>query len=377
MFENENVVSVMRDLYVKTPKALKALLADLRRQGYEIQDLRKAEHRKERGTTVQEMEQNGWSLWYASLPDMRRGKCKSCNSLIDTRGIQSHGHKCEVCGEVTYYDLIDGSTLTFVFNNDGERGLMSPQLRLKVKRWDAENGLLYLYPEFLKGGLSVVTDKKAEDYFYRHTDKWYYDLSGESKIVVIAYTLQWNRDTAAIEPYDSTDHYWNHSIVKVWDGKEYNEYDHLPIPESMSIYEAWHWSPLPATPYLHEKILHAAGQVSDKGYYYQDGRQAFYSNQWAEMAKFVRHFTVLDSDKFDAAWPRFRTSGPGGIDDLARFCHDNPVVENKPNIGNTLVAMGKAIEGKPLAKNETEEAIRGAATPEGRSFLSGLLGRKR
>jgi len=377
MFENENVVSVMRDLYVKTPKALKTLLADLCKRGYEIKDLRKDEHRHDRGATVKQMEENGWSLWYASLPDLRRGKCKSCGSLISVVGVHSHGHKCEVCGEVTYYDLVDGSTLTFVFNDDGERGFMSPQLRMKVRFWDVESGILYLYPEFLEGGLSVVTGERAEAYLKRNSNSWRYGSVGDGKVIAIDYSFQWNRATAKIEPYDSYGHYWNCSIVKVWEGKEYSEFDRLPIPESMSIFEAWHWSPLPATPHLHERILSAAGQVSDKGYYYQDGRQAFYPGQWQEMAKFVRHFTVLDGDRFDAAWPRFRNSGPGGIDDLAHFCHSNPVVENRPNIGNALVAAGKLIEGQPLTEDEKREAVRGAKTDEGIDFIRGLLGKKR
>lgn len=374
MFENKDVVSVMGNLYVKTPKALKSLLADLGRRGYEVKDLRKESYRLDRGTTVEQMEKNGWSLWFASMPDLRFGKCNSCKSLISTVGIRVHGHKCESCGEVTYYDMVDGSTLTFVFNTS-DRGFMSPQLRMKVKLWDVANSVLYLYPEFLEGGLSVVTGQRAETYLKQNSQLWRYASIGEEKLIAIYYPLEWKSDSAVIEPYDISGHHWNHKIVKVWDGKEYGEFDRLPVPESMSIYESWHWSPLPATPRLHERILSAAGQVSDKGYYYQDGRAAFSSRHWQEMAKFVRHFTVLDGDRFDAAWPRFRNSGPGGIDDLAHFCHGNPIVTNEPNIANTLIALSKASGGQSLTEDETREGLRGLGS-DGADVLKSLFKKK-
>lgn len=377
MFENENVVQIMRDLYVKTPEALSELLTDLQGRGYEVTDLRKDKYRLDRGATVAQMEEKGWSLWFASMPDLRRGKCNSCGSLISVVGVHSHGHKCEICGEITYYELVDGSTITFVFNNNEERGFMSPRLRMKVKLWDVENSLLYLYPEFLEGGLSVVTGDSADDYLKQNSRFWRKGSVGSGELIVIEYSLKWDRRTALIEPYDSYGHYWNHTIVKIWEGKEYGEYGELPIPESMSIYETWHWAPLPATRNLHERILSAARQVSDKGYYYQDGRQAFYTGNWKEMAKFVRHFTVLDGDRFDAAWPKFRNSGPGGIDDLAHFCHGNPIVENRPNIGNVLTAVGKMMEGQSLTDDEMREAVRGASTDEGTDLVRLFIGKIR
>ena len=367
----------MRDLYVKTPQALEALLAELRRVGYEIKDLRKDEFRADRGVPVSEMEEKGWSLWYASLPDIRHGKCKSCGSVISVAGVRFHGHKCEICGEVTYYDLVDGSTMKFVFLNNRERNFLSPKLKMRVKRWDVEQEDIYFYYEFLEGGLSVVTGNQATAYLNENKRLWQVIEEDGQKLLKVRYSLYWDRDTAAIEAYDSYGHYWNHSIVKIWDGKEYGELDHLPIPESMNIFETWHWSPLQATPYLHERILSAAGQVSDKGYYYQDGRSFFMASEWKEMAKFVRHFTVLNGDRFDDAWPKFRSSGPGGIDDLAHFCHGNPVVENRPNIGNILVVASKLIEGKPLTESEITEAVRGVESEEGVDLIRGFLGKKR
>ena len=372
---NEDVVNVMGDLYVKDRLALARLLFQLKRAGYQIDNLRRAEYRKRDGTSVRNMEKNGWSLWFAKLPNIRFGLCGSCNKLISVRGIQSHGHKCEKCGAVTYYKLVDGSTLRFVFNNDEERGPFSPQLNMKVKRWDTENGFLYLYYNFLDGGLSTVTGEKALSYLDRNKDKWGIVKEDGVDLLKIKYTLDWNRETAVIEPYDTWGSESNHNIVKVWKAKQYDEWDRLPVPETISIFESWHWAPLPVSPTLHSRILHAAHQTDDQGYFYQDGRSYFTSGHWTEMAKFVRHFTQLNADDFDKAWPSFRRDGPGGVADLARFCCANAKVRNDPNIGNVLVALGKGMGGHRLTDQEVEAAKHGLGDPATKEFLRGLRGR--
>lgn len=361
--KNDDLIAVMGDIYVKTPNALKRLLAQLKKMGYEVDNLREDEYRKKKGTTVQVMEKNGWSLWLAKLPDLRFGVCDNCKKLISTSGIQSHGHKCEECGAVTYWELVDGSTIRFAFM-DEERGMFSPELNMKVKRWDTESGYLYLYPDALdRGGLSVVSGDNAQAYLDRNKDKWKYGSDGDGKLIVIKYDIQWNSKTAVINPHDHYGSQSHHKIIKIWKGKQYSEWGRLPVPEMISIYESWHWAPLPVTAGLHSRILHAAGQVDDKGWHYQDGR-AFYSDRvWQEMAKFIRHFTQLDADAFDLAWPRFRSDGPGGIDDLARFCHPSAIVRNEPNIGNVLIAVSKAAGGRSLTTGEVEAAKHGLADP--------------
>src|SRR5690606_40187283 len=62
-----------------------------------------------------------------------KGKCNSCESLIDTTGIRSHGHTCEVCGEVTYLEMIEGSTIRFSFHGE-ERTMLGPELNMEVFR---------------------------------------------------------------------------------------------------------------------------------------------------------------------------------------------------------------------------------------------------
>lgn len=374
--EKHDVVDVAGDLYVKTPKALKRLMRELRYNGYVIENLRNAGYRKERGVEVSTMEKNGWSLWFAKLPNIRHGVCGSCNQLISTRGIQSHGHKCEKCGSVTYYELVEGSLITFVFNKDKERGMFSPQLKMEVHHWDTREGYLYLCPEPLAGGLSNVTGELAQEYLNRNSTEWTNVEVDGLTLMKVKYPLKWDRNVAAIEPYDIYGHKWNHKIVKVWKGKRYSEYDRLPVPETISIYESWHWHKHSSSPKLHSLLLHAVHQVDDKGYYYQDGRQAFWDGTWTEMAKFVRHFTTLDADAFDRAWPRFRKSGPGGIDDLARFCHTEPDVRDEPNIGNVLIGISKSANGQSMTRDEINAAKKGLNLPEAKEFLAGLLRRK-
>lgn len=351
------------------------MLEELKAKGYEIDDLRQAKHRQDDGVSVETMEKNGWSMWFAKLPDIRRGKCNSCDAYISTLGIQTHGHKCENCGEATYYDVVDGTRMRFEFLSERYRGVMfSPQLSMNAKRWDTEEGFIYFYREFHDGGLSVVTGERAEAYLAEHAGLWEEVEEDGVKLLKMRYPNPWRRDEAAIEPYETYGHHFNYKKVKLWDGTEYREWDRLPIPEMISIYEAWHWSPVPKSPTIHERIMSACGQVSDKGYYYQDGRIAIYEGVRDPMARFIRHFTELDAEAFLAAWPRFRKSGPGFIDDFARFCHEAPIIENRPNFGNTLVAMGKAVEGKPLSRHELDEAERGVREdPVGLDFLSEVI----
>lgn len=357
-FENKNVVLISNDLYIKTPDALEEVLKKLRALGYKIKDLRKEE--SDRRISVPEMEKNGYPLWYARLEDVQKGKCGTCHSLIKTKGIRSHGHKCEVCGAVTYYEIVDGTKVRFRFLNPAyEHVMLPPDIRFEAKRFDAENSALYLYPDPLGGSFGVVTGEKAKKYLEFNREYW--DLIEEEGqlLLKVKYSSTGMLEDSDINMCDVFGHVYNHKIVRVWKGKEYPEYGEFPIPESMPIYEAWHWAPLNASPTLHARILSAAHMVTDMGYYHQDGSQAFYPVHWERMAKFIRHFTTLDAKNFDRSWPHFRNSGPGGIDDLAHFCSDDPVIENQPNIFNSITALGKIMQGQSLTGREAKEAIRG------------------
>lgn len=347
-------------LYAKSPKALKALFKELKRKGYEIEDcsVSKGEpgsfgHRPPR--KVQEKE--GWSLWFAKLKDnicQPKGKCGSCHKYIDTAGIRSHKHKCELCGAYTYREYIDGSIVRFKFISD-ERVISEPTLKMKVFDYDDKLGCLLLYrvPEDGNGFNDCTTDKAA-DILVRNRDKFTHVERGGNDFLAIRY----NPYSGCIEPdavismYEVWNDFWNHKIVKLYDGKEYGEHDTLPIPETYNIYEAWHWAPLKPSPKLHEKIIHAAGMVSDCGYYYQDGRTAFYDIHLRRMRLFVEHFTTISLKEWDKMIAFAPKSGPGMIKAIATFCYDSPEIENRPNVGNLLVGTGKILEGQKLTHRE-------------------------
>lgn len=358
-----DLIWVRNGLYCKTPTSLKGAIKELKCIGYKVKDLRKDKDTLER-CTVEQLEAGSGMLWFASLKDVRHGKCGSCGSLISTRGIQSHGHTCEVCGEVTYYELVEDSTVRFTFR--GDDGFFPPELHMEVKRWDVEEGWLYLKYAFLDLGRRCLFGDEAEDYLAANTDKWELVEEDGEKLLRVKYRSGFMvpRDDDTIEMRDHFGGYRNFKIVKVWDGVEYDEYDrNFPLPDTVLLYEAWRWSPLPVTPTLHERLFRVVSQVSRKDYWYQDGRPEFKRAMYEEMGVFVRHFTSLDADAWDAAMLDFRLDGPGGIDDVAAFCHPEAVVQDEPNVGNLLVALGDAIEGRPVHPNQLAAAKRVSGDP--------------
>jgi len=365
---DDDIVAVKGNLYAKSKKALDRLLDELRQKGYQIDDLRQSDFRKRDGVSVEQMEEKGWSMWYAKLPDIRFGKCGSCQAIIDIHGIHSHGHTCEKCGAVTYYEIVDGTTIRFHFiDRHNENTMFSPDLKMKAKRWDTENGFLYLYYDFLKnGGLFTLADQKAKHYLNLNKDSW--ELVEE-----LRYPLVWSYDESAIDPMEINQHYYNSSVVKIWDGVEYSEWGKLPIPETISIYETWHWAPLKKSPTIHAKIMSACGQVSDKGYYYQDGRTAIYESVCEDMANYIRHFTTLDAGSFLKAWKTFSKSGPGFIDDFANWCHETPIVEDRPNVFNTINTAFNIAAGKPISSRELKTAIKGEQDPHAKDIVEMLI----
>ncbi len=150
--------------------------------------------------------------------------------------------------------------------------------------------------------------------------------------------------------YDNGDlnyHHLNFDIVLEWKGTEYSEYcTNFPIPQSFSIYETWYWAPLESSPTLHEKVLSSVGAISNKGWYAQDGRQFFTQKSMEQMGKFVRYFTKLNADAWDEKSRHFRLDGPGGVDDVANFCHPNSKINETPNIINELVYLSDAQKSK-------------------------------
>ncbi|MBU1970306.1 hypothetical protein KJ605_00805, partial [Patescibacteria group bacterium] len=281
------------------------------------------------------------------------------------------GHRCEVCGNVTYRHIVKGSRVRFAFRDEIEQqSMFSPQLAMTVYRYDPERGYIYFEEGFHEGGFCTVVNQRASEYMKHHRGKWQKVTAWGKNLIRVRYHPRFDNDLRdMVFVYDVYKHAWGAKIVRLWNGREYSEWDRLPVPESISIHETWHWKHLPKSPTLHVRILHACGQTDDKGWHYQDGRPWFRPGHWENMARFIRHFTQLDADAFDRAWPRFPSDGPGGIDALARWCHESPVVTNEPNVGNLLVALGKAFEGRRLTDGEVKAAMLGLEDPSARELF--------
>jgi len=366
-----DAIWILGNLFVKTPEALESVLAKLREIGYKVDDKRDEPEDGflRHGRTNEELEASGWNLWYAHL-DVRQGKCGSCGSYISTLGIQTHDHRCEVCGAVTYLKIIRGSLVEFSFIEE-DPGFFSPVLRMPAVRWDAEEGTLYLKLRFVGGGFRRLDETNAWEYIRRFRDKWELVRVGKDWCIKVHYPDSfYMQPDDVIEMRDISRHHWNHTIVKVWEGVEYREYDRLPIPDSFSVHETWRWTLLEPSPTLHETILHVGGVVSDQGYYYQDGRPAVRAGNFEAMGVFIRHFTTLDADAWEVDSRRFRLDGPGAIADVAAWCHPEAEIMNKPNMFNTINAMYDGLSGKPLSDQEVAAAVHGAGDPLLKELLS-------
>lgn len=344
--DGDAVVAVGRNLYVKTPDALKRLLRRLKRNGYVIKNLRTDKNRRE------VMEKEGQSLYWARLRDdvlIRKGKCSHCNSYVEVRAIRAHGRDCEVCGKPLCREYTDGGEISFTFANEHS---LRGGITMRIKRYDMVKRRIILYanPVRLRYGKGEP-GPRARRLLMSHRKEFTRFTEGGHEFIAIP--LERGR-VGTINTIDLRGQQYYARVVNLYKGQEYGEFGfELPVPESISIYEAWHWAPLKKSPTLHAKILHAAGQTDDKGWHYQDGTPWFRPAHWQTMSTFIRHFTELDADAFGKASLHFRLDGPGGIDDLAAFCAGKAaVVRDEPNVGHLLMGFSKVASGMRLTPGE-------------------------
>lgn len=161
-------------------------------------------------------------------------------------------------------------------------------------------------------------------------------------------------------------------FTKVFGGEEYGEFDRLPVPTGFSIYEALHWMPLQPYPRLHEVIIGAVNMIADCGWYIRDGRQMFFESHLRGMRLFVEHFTTLDLEGWDQMITRASLSGPGMIQAVAAFCHDEALVTDKPNIFAVVNLLGKASSRQQVSAEEEAAAKAAIADPGERAILDDL-----
>ena len=144
--------------------------------------------------------------------------------------------------------------------------------------------------------------------------------------------------------------------------------------DCFSIYEAWHFAPLKPSAKLHEKIISAASMVTDCGYYYQDGRRAFWDIHLYRMRLFVEHFTALNLEDWDKMIAEADKSGPGMIRAIANFCSSCPEITNKANIFNLILAVEKVYKGEGLTEGEVKAAEDVAEDDDCRKEMKKLFG---
>ncbi|GEM_PF-2161853 len=385
----DGVIEVLRgNLYVKKQESLQPLLGHLREVGYTVRDTSSDESFGEKSPR-EVQEKNGWYLWFGSLEDdvlQHKAECGSCGSIIERDGVRKHDHRCECCGAPTYLEFVNGGEVSFSFADDQNPGIKKPTM--VVHSYDKENRKLRFY----------ATPEDCKDRRERRMRNFDYTPAEIAKILPellkrFPQTLQLE-EVDGVEvvsvPYNDDHRLQDHGInISRVEGQIHNYGDadffrgrrmkpglcgpELPCPDSVTIYEAWHWVPLKPGPDLYEKIIHAAGQVSRKDYYYQDGSPAFSKEVIDRMLRFVEHFTTLDARKIKH-YLHTGLSGPGLIDVLAKLTGHKEYIETEPNVGNALVMFGKVVSGESVNKEEFVEGWKGVNAAKDGSIIREILG---
>jgi len=372
----EGVVMARPDnIYVTSEKSLAPLLNYLRSVGYDIKDIAADRSDRREKPSRLELEKNGGLLWFATLREdvaQRKAECGSCKTLISSRGVATHGHKCENCGDQTYLEYVRGGEVSFSVVYEQSRDLRTPTF--VVHSYDDEAGILrfYVNPADCKDrrarrvrnfNLTPEQSMDMVDDLLRRFPRTFRleEVEGIDTLTVNHKATGYIQEDS-INPSAIEGRIENYRLVKLFRGKIFDEWAHLPVPESVSVYEAWHWAPLRPSPTLYDKIMSAAGQTSDKSFYYQDGRPAFDKLQIKWMLNFIRGLTALDARKIKKRLNP-RLSGPDFIDTLARLSGNDDYIATRPNFGNTMVFLGKVLQGRGRVvtnRKEVREAWKGA-----------------
>ncbi|MFA5124325.1 MAG: hypothetical protein WC473_00660 [Patescibacteria group bacterium] len=331
-------------LYAKGPRKLRKLFEWLS-QYYDIEDCSKNESYPSPGT------------WYARIKPSLVHECVKCNwcgSYINPVGVGIHGHRCEICNKITMERFTHNGTIRFRFADDCDIS----DIEMRIFGYDDATESILLYPNIVSSERCfILTQQQAHKKFKRFSASWQEVERNGQKLIAIP-----RSNINSVEIIGQKRHY---KAVRLFAGKEYDGWplNDLPVTESYMIYEAWRWAPLRPSPKLHESIIHAAGMVSRVDFYYQDGRRAFDDIHLQRMRRFVHHFTTLDLNEWDRMISQNDLSGPSMIRAIARLCHPNAQVRNKPNISNLIDATAKIADGESLCMNEMMAAADALKNP--------------
>lgn len=378
----EGVVKIAGDFYTKSPESLSSLIEHLKGVGYDIKDCSKEDKRPPREV----QEKRGWYLWFAALNDdafQRKGECRTCHNLIERLGIETHEHKCEYCGDFTFVKYVNGGQIRFSIADNPE---MMEDYTLMIHSFDKENERLNFYTNLEDCKVEVAPIINSKLYLSREEShkklpellKRFPETFSEGKIDGIKIVSVPHKDDGYVHEHginicEVGGEKRNFRDVKIFKGKKFDGWDRIPIPETHTIYEAWHWMPLKPGPDLYERIMSAAGQVSRKDYYYQDGRPAFGQIQIDWMLEFIDQFTTIDAKKI-RHYLHTGLSGPKMIDTLAKLTGHEGSIPTAPNIGNALATFGKIIEGRAITEQEIGPAIDGICRSKDGKIVKEILG---
>lgn len=401
----EGIVYICGDLHAKTPEALAAVLEHLS-EDYDVKNCMEDE-RPHRG-------------WYARLKDsvlQRKAKCEYCGHLNDMLGCRVHGFTCKGCNKVIYREYLPKAHIEFAFDEDEKCRV----LRFLIHSYNMDEKALYVYAkpqksnrffrlepaaavkvlEQFKHCYEEVTDEKGikllKFFMPRGCGMVYEDENGNKQRLKIN-TYEVGRPPAKyllddkgnkvvgkygcpVYAHDETTDRQFYTEVQLFKGQEIQgggDWD-LPVNASYMVYDTYKNAPAPRNKNLSRAILHAARQVADCGYYYQDGSQAFYDGNMEQMAKYIEHFTDLDVKDFRKFWRFAAKDGPGFIQDLAFWVQEQTgieqYVENRPNVMNVMIGMHKALSGQRLSYREMKAMKDGLADDETRCEYLDITGR--
>ncbi len=297
-------------------------------------------------------------------------------------GCKCHGYKCEGCGKVLYREYVHRAPVRVYFPNDG--GMR--YINFIIHHYDEASQSLVVYAKPQRGrSLGSLTPEKAADFIKKHREYFQEQEINGKKCLAFYYPIirteenvknihveimetgnppykkvknpksRWGYDYV---PYCEEDRRCCYRMVQLLKGQEFEGdfgFD-LPVYDSFSICLTYKHAPAKRDGELSRRIIHAARQVADCGYYYQDGRQAFYEGQLEWMALYVEHFTDLNVKNFRRFLKICKKDGPGFIMQLAQYIEAETgvrqYVENRPNIGNLLVGVSKLAAGESLTGRE-------------------------
>lgn len=302
---NDTII-ITSHAFAKTEKAFEAAREKLLSLGYAIPD------------HAQESAKEGQDFEFYSLQDISAAECGSCDSVISSRGVAAHNHKCECCGTPTCLDYVEDGAIRFRFIGKDE--YIGNPITFKIIEFrEPEEGdwnelvvhaapILDRYENPAKNvyvsisPFDVNSEAEAQDILSRAGKEGLYkrsliiDPASGEDIPVLILKSHKSRLLVQGSTFNTHEIYGrttNYRMVKIYNGQKFSEWDKsFPLPQSLHLSRKYADGKKHSLSEdnIHEIIMQAAGQVSRADYYHQDGRAAFSKIVFERMSNFVEHF---------------------------------------------------------------------------------------